>query len=63
MTDFVDVKLRITKEVQEKIEYLGSQCDLSGDQMASAMFILHFHFVQDKIKEQVSKESNAIGEV
>lgn len=59
MTDYVDVKIRVTKEVQEKIEYLGSQCDLTGDQMASAMFVIGFPLIPDGTKEQVAEQPAA----
>jgi hypothetical protein len=38
--DYVDVQVTVPKQLQTRLEQLGAQCGLTGDQMASAIFAL-----------------------
>lgn len=40
--ELIDVQVRVPKELESKIAEFGSQCGLTPDQMASAMFVLAY---------------------
>ena len=40
MIEYVDVEVRLPKELHFKLTKLGTQCGLSAEQMASAIFAL-----------------------
>ena len=40
MSELVDVQVRVPAAMKARIELLADQCGLTGDQMASAMFVL-----------------------
>ena len=41
--EYVDVQIRVPKKMQDRLEELGAMCDLTGEQMASAIFVLSAH--------------------
>jgi len=40
MDELIDVQVRVPYAMKARIELLAAQCGLTGDQMASAIFIL-----------------------
>jgi hypothetical protein len=38
---FKDVSVRLPKDLADNVDFLGKQCDLTGDQFLSAIVVLH----------------------